>query len=178
MAYDALTDDQYQLLFDVRRSARYHDRRRAFFERLQQINSGMTILLSGSVLFEIARPGETPWWMYALAVTAALLSAWDIVVGYGRMADRHRDLRIRWCSMEIDMLDADPKTGWSDFARRRLDIEKDEPPVYRALDVLCHNELLVADNHGKPGECQGWFKMPAIQRWTAQVFQWHNIAES
>ena len=178
MGYDALTQEQYKLLFDVRRSARYDDRRRAFFDRLQQINSGMAILLSGSVLFDIARPGDTPGWMYVLAVAAAVLSVWDIVVGYARMADRHRDLRARWCQMEIDMLAADPESGWSDFSRCRLEIEKDEPPVYRALDVLCHNELLVADNHGKPGECEGWFNLPPYQRWTSQVFQWHNIAAS
>ena len=27
---------------------------------------------------------------------------------------------------------------------RRLDVEAAEPPVYRVLDVLCHNELVTA----------------------------------
>lgn len=175
MNYDAMTDVQYGLLFDVRRSARYHDRRAAFFERLQQINSGLTIMLSGSVVFDIARPGDTPAWMYLLALVAALFAIWDIAVGYSKMADKHRNLRMRWISMESELIRADTANSWDSFVVQRLDIEKDEPPVYRALDVLCHNELLVADKHGKPNEADGWFKVPAIKRWTSQIFQWPNI---
>jgi hypothetical protein len=177
MAYDHLDDEQYGLLFDVRRSARYHDRRRAFFERMHQVTSGLTILLSGSVIFDLARPGDTPGWMLSIAIVAALLAAWDMVVGYSRMADRHRDLRARWCSLEIDMLKGGVTADeWSAYRVRRLEIEKDEPPIYRALDILCHNELLVADDHGKPGEPAGWFRLSAWQRATSQLFRWHNIA--
>lgn len=178
MNYDAMTNEQYGLLFDVRRSARYHDRRAAFFERMQQINSGLTILLSGSVVFDLARPGDTPWWMYLLAVVAALFSVWDIAVGYSKMADKHRSLRVRWISLESELINADPANSWIGYTAKRLEIEKDEPPVYRALDVLCHNELLVADNHGKPKEAPGWFKVSPIKRWTSQIFQWPNIASS
>jgi hypothetical protein len=36
MNIEDMTDAQYGLLFDVRRSIRYHDRRRAFFETLHR----------------------------------------------------------------------------------------------------------------------------------------------
>jgi hypothetical protein len=50
MNIEDMTDAQYGLLFDVRRSIRYHDRRRAFFETLHRITSALTILLVGWVL--------------------------------------------------------------------------------------------------------------------------------
>ena len=30
----------------------------------------------------------------------------------------------------------------TDIENRRLAIEQDEPPIYRVVDTLCHNEML------------------------------------
>lgn len=169
-----LADDHYGFLFDVRRSVRYHDRRRAFFERMHQVTGGLTVLLAGSVLFDLARPGETPWWMSALAVAAALLSAWDMVVGYASKAGLHRDLKGRFVALEMAILAGnDQSEAWASHKIERLRIEKDEPPIYRALDLLCYNELLRAEGHKQDG---GHFAdVGKLQRFTRHIFHWPDL---
>ncbi|MDP2805350.1 MAG: hypothetical protein Q8O24_05355 [Gallionellaceae bacterium] len=159
MNIQAMNDRQYGLLFGVCRSIRYHDRRRAFFERLHQITSGLTVLLAGSVLFE-------------LAVIAALLSAWDIVVGYSVKASLHRDLKQRFGALEIAiLLGLDDDSTWQHHEAERLRIEQDEPPIFRALDMLCHNELLTADGL-KRGNGANFATLNAWQRTTRHFFHW------
>lgn len=173
-----MNDRQYGLLFDVRRSLRYHDRRRAFFDRLHQITAGLTVLLAGSVLFELARPGETATWMIVLAVSAALLSAWDIVVGYASKAGLHRDLKIRYGTLEMAIVTGDDTAEtWKNHQLERLRIEQDEPPVFRALDTLCHNELLVAEGHTRNDEGKAHLAhLNSWQRFTRHLFHWADLA--
>lgn len=169
-----LSDQQYALLFDVRRSIRYHDRRRAFFERLHQLTGGLTVLLAGSVLFDLARPGDTPPWLSALAATSAVLAAWDMVIGYASKVVAHRELRQRFGRLEMDILSggSDAET-WNNHRRTRLSIEQDEPPIYRALDALCHNELLRAEgvrDEAHKAKVNGWQKL------TRHIFHWADLA--
>ncbi len=169
-----LNHEQYGLLFDVQRSMRYHDRRRAFFDRLHQITGGLTVLLAGSVLFDIARPGATPWWLSSLAVAAALLVAWDMVVNYAAKAGLHRELRRRFGVLEMAMLSGDLEDGtWQEHHLERLRIEQDEPPVYRALDLLCRNELLRAEGISNPAHrarVSGW------QKATRHLLHWADLS--
>lgn len=179
MKLSTLNDAQFGLLFDVRRSIRYHDRRRAFFERLHQITGGLTVLLAGSVLFDLARPGDTPAWLSVLAVTAALLSAWDIVAGYASKATLHRDLKCRFVDLEIAIFSADmAETTWIAHRLKRLAIERDEPPIYRALDTLCHNDLMVAEGFDRKAAENHFAKLNAWQRITRHIFHWANLTSS
>jgi hypothetical protein len=177
MNIQAMSNQQYKLLFNVRRSLRYHDRRRAFFERLHQITAGLTILLAGSVLFEIARPGETAGWMVFLAVIAALLSAWDIVVGYASKANLHRELKQKFGLLEISIISgSDDATTWQSHQVERLRIEQDEPPIFRALDSLCQNELLAAEGIKKNETNSAQFaQINCWQRATRHVFHWADL---
>jgi hypothetical protein len=170
-----MTDAQYAFFFDVRRSLRYHDRRRAFFERMHQITGALTVLLAGSVLFDIARPGDNPAWLLALAAIAAILSALDMVIGYAAKAGLHRDLKARFAALEISIVlgDAEAST-WQAHRAERLRIEQDEPPIYRALDLLCHNELLRADGH--PATADHLAAVPFHQRLTRHLFHWPDSA--
>lgn len=172
--------EQYGLFFDVRRSIRYHDRRRAFFERMHQLTGSLTVLLAGSVLFDIARPGESPWWLLFIAAVAAILSAWDMVVGYASKAELHRSLKIRFGDLEIAILEGDDTDAtWKAHRLQRLRIEQDEPPIYRALDMLCHNELLQADGFSHDGDdaCH-YAKLDSLQKATRHILHWANISPS
>jgi len=174
-----MTNEQFGFLFDVRRSIRYHDRRRAFFERMHQITAAMTVLLAGSVLFDIAKPGATPGWMLAIALVAALLSAVDMVVGYSTKAGMHLDLKRRFGVLEMAIVagDAAPAT-WTAHMTTRLAIEQDEPPIYRALDLLCHNEVSAAcgiDREKTPG---AYSEVSAWQRTTRHLFHWADLHQA
>lgn len=172
-----LDDAQYGLLFDVRRSVRYHDRRRGFFDRLHRVTNVLTILMAGSVLYDLGKAGETAWWLVALSALAAVLAALDMVVGYSAWATRHHDLKNRFCALEIDMLSGDvaPAT-WQGYAVRRLKIERDEPPVYRALDLLCRDELLIAEGVTRERAPKEFSTLSGWQRWTSQVWHWADVA--
>lgn len=172
-----MNDEQYGLFFDVRRSIRYHDRRRAFFERLHQLTGGLTVMLAGSVLFDLARPGDNPKWLLALATVAAALSTWDMIVGYAAKAGTHRELKTRFGALEMAVLtgDATPD-AWLKHRLERLRIEQDEPPIFRVLDLLCHNELLRADGLRPEGAAAAHFaRIGAWQRLTRHLLHWADI---
>lgn len=175
MIRDKLSDVQYGLLFDVRRSVRYHDRRRAFYEQLHKITSLLTILMAGSVLFDVAKSGNTATWMVSLSVIAGLLAALDMVVGYSRCANLHSDLRARFADLEISMLqETNFNDDWLKYQNIRLLIEKDEPPIYVALDALCRNELLVAEGFSKAKDADQFAKVGRWQSATSQLFRWES----
>jgi hypothetical protein len=165
-----LDDAQYGLLFDVWRSIRYHDRRRAFFEFVHRVTSALTILLAGGVIFELAGGNDTAWWLKAIGVLAAVLAAFDMVTGYSTRANLHAGLRVRFADLEIAMLSGgiDHET-WEGYRRQRLQIERDEPPVYRALDLLCRNEVCRAEGIAPDVTLNRW------QRLTSQLYPWGNI---
>jgi len=175
---DDLSEEQHALWFSVRRSGRYHDRRLNFFTRLHQITGGLTVLLSGSVIFDVARPGNSPWWLLTIAFVLACLAAWDIVVGYSSLANMHRELKRRWADLEIKLIQGDrDEATWKAYHIERLVIEKDEPPIYKALDVLCHQDLMIADGYCQTSESMG-LKVSRWQRLTSQIIHWSNIANS
>jgi hypothetical protein len=160
------------LLFDVRRSIRYHDRRRAFFVKLHRLTSVLTILLSGSVVFRLAGAGQPAAWLTVIGVAAAVLAAADMVANHSASANRHEQLRGRFIELELALL-ADPDdTGR--HQRARLAIERDEPPIYRALDALCHNELALAGGYGE----EYLHRVGPLPRLTSQWLQWSDIASS
>lgn len=167
-----MTEEQYGMLFDVRRSMRYHSRRYMFYDRCHQINSFLTILLSGSVVFDLSKPGDSPPWMIFLALTAALLAVSDLVLGYATRANIHRDLKRRFAELEIELLSTTVllDEAWHKIQRQRLLIEQDEPPIYRALDLLCYNELLRAEKHN-----ENLVKIRFYQKYTCQLFHWVDI---
>ncbi|MCG8998423.1 hypothetical protein [Laribacter hongkongensis] len=173
MNLDALSHDQYGLLFDIRRSVRYHDRRKAFYELLHHITSWMTILMAGSVLFDAAKDGKTADWMICLSIAAALLAAADMVLGYSRRANLHGDLRRRFADLEIAILmGGSSQEEWHEHTRTRLIIEKDEPAIYKVLDLLCRNELLVAEGFNRKDNPEQFANITRYQRWTCQLYRW------
>lgn len=172
-----ISHEQYGLLFDVRRSVRYHDRRRAFYEQWQHFTSFLTILMAGSVLFDLAKSGETAWWLQLISVLAAFFAAMDMVIGYSKRASLHSSLRERFALLEIAMVTGDAEDAtWSAYQRERLMIEKDEPPLYKVLDNLCRNELLEAEGFKRKKYPGQFFDATCWQELTAQFFRWENVS--
>ena len=169
----SLDDYAYELLFDVRRSVRYHDKRAAFFERCHRCTNVMAILMAGSVVFDIARPGDTPWWLLSLALAASIFSVMDLVSGFSKIAGLHRDLQRRFSELERQMITG-PMEGdcWTQYHAERLRIEMDEPTPYRILDTVCHNELLHAQ--GFPRDSKHYVAVTWWQRATCQLWPWQG----
>lgn len=172
-----LNDAQYGLLFDVRRSIRYHDRRRAFFEGMHRFTNVLTIILAGGVLFELAGTGSPALWLQGVGLFAAILAAFDMVVGYAARANQHTDLRARFVELEIDILSGGLEEGaWRQHQVKRLKIEADEPPIYRALDLLCRNEQLIAQGFKREDTPKEFAKVGHFARLTRHLFHWADIS--
>ncbi|TPQ28967.1 hypothetical protein [Methylomonas koyamae] len=167
---------KWGLLFDVRRSVRYHDRRRAFFEQLHRITSLLTIVMAGSFLFDLGKDGDAADWLKYLSAFAAACAAIDMVIGFSKRSNLHADLREKFAMLEIDMVTEDNSDQHlQGYLKRRLLIEKDEPPIYRVLDGLCRNELLIAEGYNRKDHRSYFFRCNRFQRFTSQLFRWDNV---
>lgn len=145
----------YRQLFGVRRSVRYHQRRRSYFESWHGCIATVQVI-SGSSALAVLVAGEAlnPIGL-SLAAAPPLLAAIDLVFGTTRRATLHATLGRQFSYLESDMVphEADresvPSEALADFKKRRLAIEADEPPKLRVVDLLSHNDLVRATyTHG------------------------------
>lgn len=171
----SLSDEHYNFLFDIRRSARYHERRKAFFELVQNIFSFLTIVMAGVVLMDVIKQGDTPRWVLWIGVGAALLSALDLVIGFSKKASIHSALREKFADLEIDIISGKQDGEiWNEYQKKRLLIEKDEPAIYYAIDGMCRNELLIADGFSRKNDKEHFASINFFQKFTAQFFRWES----
>jgi hypothetical protein len=153
------------LVFGIKRSIRYHNRRRLFFDRLDKFIKILS-LVTGSGAFATAvasHQGLTV--MFAALV--AILSAINLVVGPAQAAQLHEELASRFAELELQIKRAgQPDTGQLNaFIADRLAIESDEPPALRVLDTICHNELCRALGY----QTCDFYKVGPVQRFFANI---------
>jgi len=163
--------DPDALQFGIRRSVRYHMRREAFYSFLNRVTSAMAVIFGSAAMASLLTDIDNRYAVLAAAIVT-VFSAFDLVIGTASMARLHSDLRRRFLSLEkrLAMLHEPDAQQIADLQQARLDIEADEPPVLRALDTICHNDLLRAE--GWPGDCGHYVPLPWYQRWTAQFINW------
>ncbi len=141
----------HNLLFGVRRSIRYHNRRRMFFDRWATFTSAISVIFGSATVLALLKGQGGELYAALAATTVTLFSAVDLVVGTSKTARLHADLSRRFIGLEKEII-ATPSPTEDDMIRlagSRLDIEADEPPVLRVLDSLCHNEMLRAMGYDK-----------------------------
>ncbi|POA25649.1 MULTISPECIES: hypothetical protein [unclassified Pseudomonas] len=139
------------LLFAVRRSSRYHQRRRGFFDRLDR-TSNVASMVFGSAAFVGVLQGDdlkklALWASAGLAVLAAV----NLVMGSAVRARDHSDFMRKYNELEQRMLQPASEELLLSITADRLSIEANEPPVLRVLDCICHNDQLRAEG-GDAGE--------------------------
>lgn len=148
--------DRFEILdFAVRKSIRYHDHQERTYDALHTGGRFITLLLSlGAVGKIISKHPEAGAW---LALVVAVVSAAEMAFGFTKKARLHNDLKRRFCSLEEDLCQYRhaPPSEASVIALecKRLKIEADEPPTKRVLNVMCHNEVCIADerlDHVRP----------------------------
>jgi hypothetical protein len=162
------------LLFGVRRSVRYHTRRRMFFDRFDLITSALSVIFGSATVFTVLSIYQKI--AIAVAASVTVLSSLDIVVGAPKAAGLHEGLARRFVALERSMIlldEADVKEkDLRRFTAERLEIEQDEPPKLRVLDCECHNELVIAMGYPKDHLA----KIRFYQRWFAQFLDVHADA--
>lgn len=161
MTDEELRRKHHALLFATRRAVRYHMHRQRFLDRISNWGSVATAIVGSATFASLL--AEQEWSMYAAAATA-IFSAFEVIFRPGRAAREHNGLAREFIMLEQEALRV-ASTGMTEEAilelqTRRLEIEAKEPPIYRVLDVICHDEVVKA--LGYPSEHRS--NVRAIQR--------------
>ena len=148
-----LGEERWDLLFSVRRSIRYHARRRGFYEGLHSwvVFAALVFGSATFVAFGTAIVESWPLWAKLLpAAAVTVMAAADQAFGFMRKAWLHNDLAAEFTRLEQDLARAGDypcEVDLHGFSSRRLDIEAREPPVKHVLNVICHNEVMRAEGY-------------------------------
>ena len=143
-ASDRIRQGWSDLIFGVRRSIRYHTRRRKFFDALS-VWADFLIIISGgtAVAFAVGEAKKSKATVI-LGAIIAVVGTLDLVIGFSTKARDYHDLVKEFSALEREMTaagDAKTKENLAKFKNRRLEIEEEEPPILRVLNNYCHNEL-------------------------------------
>ncbi|MGZ8181451.1 MAG: hypothetical protein ACXWT1_05800 [Methylobacter sp.] len=160
-------DDLHNLLFSVRRSVRYHNRRRNFYDRFNLSSSALSLILGSATVYGLVKDSGGAQIALIAAALVTVLSALNLVIGSARQARLHHDLAKRFIALEKAMVkqQAPTESDLSAWLEERLDIEMDEPPVLHVLNALCHNELARAMGYSP----EHYAHVAFYQRWLAPV---------
>ena len=164
-----------QLLNDVRRSVRYHDKRRQHFAGVHNFVTLVAFLLGTGTLAAFVEGFYLPVWLKLLpALLATVLLGISLVYRVSEKASLHNDLKRRFIGLEQKMIGAsedDKEKLIPAYADERLAIEAEELPIKRVLDIICHNELMRAQ--GYPDDHEDMWEIKCWHRCTAQ---WVNVS--
>jgi hypothetical protein len=132
--------------FAVRRSRRYHEKLCAFYGGWRDAVKIVTVI-AGSGLFLLVL-GEHKLAAELLAGFVALWAMVDYLVAPDKKAEKHCDLCERFIQLAIDIEKSQKTDGaYSELAVVRLEIEKQEPPCKRLVDLAARNDECRAQNY-------------------------------
>jgi len=157
---DDLDTRWHSLLFDVRRSVRYHTRRRAFFDRYDQFTNMVGLVFGSTAVYGVmaAEPGLSKVAIGAAAIVT-VMSSINLVVGSSQRAREHADFARQFIGLE-KMLSVQPNEDvLAQVTHARLTIEAEEPPVMQVLDCICHNELCQAMGYPERAHIGFWQRL-------------------
>ena len=160
--------DYNELLFSVRLSIRYHERRQRFMHSVLNFTLWWSLVMGSASTATIL--GSAPDLLKILpALLLTVLSAGCLAYGVRARAALHDDLRRRFIDLEAQLR----RQGESvDAAQQgeldRLRIEADEPPILRVLACICHN----AESKSMGIPSKEWAKITPVQRFLSPFFDW------
>ena len=163
-----------RLVFDIRRSIRYHDQRKGFYEFCHLLTNLFTIFMSGVALTDVLGVNTPDGWVSGLikvlAFVAAMFSAIDLLVGYQKKSSLHDRLKNEFADLEIQLL---KDVDYESACTRRKQIEKEEPSTYYALDAVCRNEQLRAEGYSADHP-NGYVLVGRFVRATRNLHRWEG----
>jgi hypothetical protein len=109
-----------------------------------------------------------------LAAFSTVLAIINLHVGSAERAREHHELAGRFVSIEQKLAHGRSLTDAEaeKLICERLEIHKDEPPIKRNLDTICHNELLRSIG----GRNAQMWRVGPIQRMLADFIDWRPHA--
>lgn len=149
----------HDLRFALDKSIRYHQRRRAHYDRIHRFLMFL-IIVSGSVSFaSVTAPIVSPAWFAAIA---AVVAASDLVWNFSHRARDHEMLVRDFTELAVALNEAEvTQAAIAACVRRRMGIEAREPPTFWAVEADCYNEVVRARGSNPDYLCT----IPRRHRW-------------
>ena len=141
MTPDELADCRFQLQYRADYSARYHRRRAAFLNLIDQLFTLVT-LIAGATAFAQLVAGSPNWLAKAGAAGITIIALVQAVMRLGSAAEMHRQWLKRWNALAIE-LEATPEPSEGDVKRwlgEKAALESDCVAELRGLVIACENE--------------------------------------
>lgn len=138
----------HNLLFDVRRSVRYHDHREGFFTLIRNAADLFVFVGMSAAVMEIATEFGSSWplyWQLSLPLTGAVLVGIALVYQVGPKSALHNALKRRFIVLEQKLIQHQKSITEEllvELQQERLIVESEEPPILRVLDTICYNEIV------------------------------------
>ena len=130
------------LLFNTRRSRRYHEWRVKFFRRFNVVRAIMTAVSTSGALAYLLKYNKIDWVLFALVAASAFLTILELAIRMGARESLHQDLLRSFVTLERDIVVKGSVIAEGDYNALNadyIDIEVNEPPVLRVLNRLCYN---------------------------------------
>lgn len=137
---DELADCRFQLQYRADYSARYHRRRAAFLNLIDQLFTLVT-LIAGATAFAQLMAGAPNWLAKVGAAGITIIALVQAVMRLGSAAETHRQWLKRWNALAIE-LEATPDPAAADVKRwlgEKAALESDCVAELRALVIDCEN---------------------------------------
>lgn len=160
------------LVFCADRSIRYHDRRRAFYEFADGSSSWLSLISGSAAVAALINTAFPDGWAIVFGCITAVTGLFMVVMRPASMAALHAQLKQRFVGLRIKLAKVGEDVSAEQltlFEVERLDIEREEPPIYRALDLVCHNEVALAMGKNDPAHL---YRLPPYKRLTANLWRW------
>jgi hypothetical protein len=156
--------------FGVKKSMRYHSRRRAFFERLDNITNWLVAVVGASAFAAITGEADhgKSWLPKILTAIITVIALADVIFACGTRSRIHQDLYRRFSDLAIEISGLEHPTA-RDINRlraKRLTLEADEPHIIDALERWCWNEEAEARG-AAPERLQELTKWQRLRAWLA-----------
>ena len=144
MSTERVADDMHALLFAVRKSRRYHMHFELSYSRWDTFGTFLTALTGSATA--AAALGATEW-VGLLSIATAVVAAFVFSLRTTARALLHREFSQKFTALEIEIRQAGESTDratFNELLARRLEIEMKEPPPVKSVNLLCHNEEVMA----------------------------------
>lgn len=132
------------LIFDVRRSVRYHRRRQKFYTFMDNLTNFISLICGSSVIYAALSDDALKLWILYTAIAITAASAVNILLAFSQKARDHSNLANDFIALEIEMIEVDKEVvtleQLAELKKKRLRIEVKEPPILIVLDSICYNE--------------------------------------
>lgn len=130
--------------FDVRKSIRYHSKRRAFFNAWHYISLVITALSGTAAFASLVSESDKTLALWLTGIIA-VITVLDLSIGFSRHSDAYNNLERKFADLLIKITLNDPsEANNKEWKTERLLIEKDEPPTLKVLEQVCYNEEALA----------------------------------